>query len=485
MFSDKKEECGLFAIYGDPEAVQKTYFGLFSLQHRGQESAGIASSDGEYIQRFAGMGTVKRVFRGNSDILKKLANPSAIGHVRYSTTGSNKTINSQPFLSEYSRGQVAVAHNGNLINASLLRDEYEAYGSIFKSTSDTEIIIHLLAKPSHMTKPDPLGHVLNHLQGAYSLLIMYPDRVEAARDPYGVRPLVLGKMDNGAYVVASESCAFDAIDAEFIREIEPGEIVTLDKTGVKSRFFVKPGTVKPAHCIFEHIYFAKQNSFFFGENVHNFRKKIGRQLSKEYPVEADVVIPVPDSGTAAAIGYGEHSGLPFDMGLIRSHYVGRTFIAPSQKSREMAVKVKLAVVKEAVEGKRVVVVDDSIVRGTTTRGKMRALRKAGAKEIHLRASCPPIRFPCFYGVDFPTKEELIANNRTMEQIREFLEVDSLGYLSLKGLLDCAALDGDNYCTACWSGKYRIPVDVAVNKFAMEHYQMHMFSEIESTENDIE
>ena len=486
MFSEKKEECGLFGIYGDSDAIHKMYFGLFSLQHRGQESAGIASSDGERIKQIAGMGTVKRVFGSNSAALAKLNNPTAIGHVRYSTTGSKKMINCQPFLSEYSRGQVAVAHNGNLINASLLRDEYEAYGSIFKSNSDTEIIIHLLAKPSHVSKPDPLGHVLNHLQGAYSLLILYPDRIEAARDPYGVRPLVLGKLDGGAYVVASETCAFDAIGAEFIREIEPGEIITLDKNGVSSRFFVKPGTVKPAHCIFEHIYFAKQNSYFFGENVHLFRKKIGRQLAKEYPVDADVVIPVPDSGTAAAIGYYEESKIPFDMGLIRSHYVGRTFIAPSQKSREMAVKVKLAVVKDVVKNKRVVVVDDSIVRGTTTRGKMRALRKAGAKEIHLRASCPPIRFPCFYGVDFPTKEELIANKRTMEQIKDFIEVDSLGYLSLDGLLDCAALDKDNYCTACWSGKYRIPVDIAVNKFAMEHHQMHMFSELdERSETDIE
>ncbi len=476
MGSDKKEECGLFAIYGDPEAVQKTYFGLFSLQHRGQESAGIASSDGKFIQRYTGMGTIKRIFRSGSDILEKLANPMAIGHVRYSTTGSSKAINSQPFLSEYSRGQVAVAHNGNLINASLLRDEYEAYGSIFKSTSDTEIIIHLLAKPSHVSKPDPIAHVLNHLQGAYCLLFMFPDRIEAARDPYGVHPLAIGKTPQGAFVVASETCAFDAIGAEFIREVEPGEIVTLSKNGLSSRFFVKPGTIKPAHCIFEHIYFAKQNSFFFGENVHQFRKKLGRRLAVEYEVEADLVIPVPDSGTAAAVGYSEQSKLPFDMGLIRSHYVGRTFIAPNQKEREMAVKVKLAVVKEAVKGKRIIVVDDSIVRGTTTRGKMRALREAGAKEIHLRASCPPIKFPCFYGVDFPTKEELLAHNRTLDEIRDFLEVDTLGYLSLEGLLNCAKGPNDHYCTACWSGKYRIPVDIALNKFAMEHHQMQLFNE---------
>ena len=474
MGPEKKEECGLFGIYGDGEAVQKTYFGLFSLQHRGQESAGIATTDGEFIRCHTGMGTVSRVFRSDSGILEKLSNPIAIGHVRYSTTGSSRLINSQPFLSEYSCGQVAVAHNGNLINASLLRDEYEAYGSIFKSTSDTEIIAHLLAKPTHVSKPDTLAHVLNHLQGAYCLLFLFDDRIEAARDPYGIRPLCVGQTEGGAYVVASESCGLDAVGAKFIREVEPGEIVTLDKSGLSSRFFVKPGTVKPAHCIFEHIYFAKQNSFFFSENVHEFRKKLGRQLAKEHAVEADVVIPVPDSGTAAAVGYSEESKIPFDMGLIRSHYVGRTFISPDQQTREMEVKIKLAVVKEAVAGKRVVVVDDSIVRGTTTRGKIRALREAGAKQIHMRVSCPPIRYPCFYGVDFPTKEELLANNRDLEQIKEFLGVDSIGYLSLEGLLSCAVLPADHYCTACWSGEYRIPVDVVMNKFTMEQYQMHMF-----------
>jgi len=478
MVCDKKENCGLFGIFGDVEAVQKTYFGLHSLQHRGQESAGIASADGDCLQCFTGMGTVRRVFRSGTEILGKLANPIAIGHVRYSTTGTSRVVNSQPLLAEYSRGQVAVAHNGNLINAPLLRDEYEAYGSIFKSTSDTEVIIHLLAKPTHVSKPDPLAHVLNHLQGAYSLLFLFADRIEAARDPCGIRPLCIGQTEDGAYVVASETCAFDAAGAQFVREVEPGEIVRLDKNGLSSRFFVTPGTITPAHCIFEHVYFAKQNSFIFGENVHEFRKKIGRRLAVEHPVEADVVIPVPDSGTSAAIGYSEQSGIPFDMGMVRSHYVGRTFISPDQASRELEVKLKLAVVNEVVAGKRVVVVDDSIVRGTTTRGKIRTLRQAGAKEIHMRVSCPPIRFPCFYGVDFPTKEELLANNRNLEQIRDFLEVDSIGYVSLDGLLDCAMLPADHYCTACWCGRYRIPTDVAVNKFALERYQLHMFDNIE-------
>jgi len=476
VLTEKKEECGLFGIFGDPDAVQKTYLGLHALQHRGQESAGIASSDGQFIQCYKGMGTVRRVFRSGSDTLERLKNPIAVGHVRYSTTGSSKVVNSQPLLAEYSRGQVAVAHNGNLINAGLLRDEYEAYGSIFKSTSDTEVIVHLLAKPTHQSKPDSLGHVLNHLQGAYSLIFLFADHIEAARDPFGIRPLCIGQTEEGHYVVASETCALDAIGAKFVREVEPGEIVRLDKYGLHSRFFVRRESVTPAHCIFEHVYFSKQNSLIFGENVHGLRKKLGRQLAREHPVEADVVIPVPDSGTSAAIGYAQESDIPFDMGLVRSHYVGRTFISPDQKLRELEVNLKLAIIKEVVHDKRIVVVDDSIVRGTTTRGKIRVLRQAGAKEIHMRVSCPPIRFPCHYGVDFPTKEELLANDRTLEQIKEFLEVDSVGYLSLPGMLSCAALPQDHYCAACWSGRYPIPVDVALNKFSMERYQLYMFEE---------
>ncbi len=478
MFFEKKEECGLFGIFGDPEAVQKTYVGLYSLQHRGQESAGIASSDGRNIQCYSNMGTVARVFRADKDYLEKLQNPIAIGHVRYSTSGSSQLCNSQPFFTEYSRGQVAVAHNGNIINASLLRDEYEAYGHIFKTTSDTEIIAHLLAKPAHISKIDPMGHVLNHLQGSYCLLFLFSDRIEAARDPYGIRPLCIGKTKEGAYCAASETCALDAVGADFIREVEPGEIVTFDNEGMSSRFFVKQGTITPAHCIFEHVYFAKQNSTIFGQNVHEFRKKVGIRLAQEQPADADVVIPVPDSGTSAAVGFAQQSGIPFDMGLVRSHYVGRTFISPGQALRELQVNLKLAVVKEVVYGKKIVVVDDSIVRGTTTRSKIRALREAGAKEIHMRASCPPIRFPCFYGVDFPTKEELLANNKNMEQIREFLEVDSIGYMSLEGMLSCASKPKENYCTACWSGKYRIPVDVRMNKFSMEKYQKNFLDEIE-------
>ena len=473
---DKKENCGLFGIFGDDQAAHKTYYGLHSLQHRGQESAGMATSNGEEIRCHVGMGQTSRVFRSSKKVLQRLENPIAIGHVRYSTSGSCNLVNAQPLLSEYSRGQVAVAHNGNLINASLLRDEYEAYGHIFKSTNDTEIIIHLLAKPSHVAKDDPVGHVLNHLQGAYSLLFLFPDKIEAARDPYGVRPLCIGRTERGAYCVASETCALDAIDAEYIRDVEPGEIITLDKNGMSSRFFVEPKTITPAQCIFEHVYFSKQSSNIFGENVHEIRKKMGAQIAREHPVDADIVIPVPDSGTSSAIGYSNESGIPFDMGFVRSHYIGRTFIAPTQGMRDLAVKLKLAVIKEVMKGKRVVVVDDSVVRGTTTKGKIKAIRQAGAKEIHMRVSCPPIKHPCFYGVDFPTTEELLANNRTMEEIKDFLEVDSIGYLSLDGMLGCASQPKDNYCSACWSGSYRIPIQTIVNKFTMERYQMPLFDE---------
>lgn len=473
-----REECGVFGIYGDPEAAQKTFFGLHSLQHRGQESAGIASSDGDYIRCYTGMGQVSRVFRKGRGYLNKLKNPMAIGHVRYSTTGSSNPLNAQPFLGEYSRGQVAVAHNGNLINASLLRDEYEAYGHIFKSTNDTEIIVHLMAKPSHVARKDPLGHVLNHLQGAYSLVFLFPDRVVAARDPYGIRPLCLGRTEGGAYCVASESCAFDTIGAAYIREVEPGEIVTLDKHGLSSSFFVRPGTVTPGHCMFEHVYFAKQSSTIFGENVHSVRKKCGHQLAREHPADGDIVIPVPDSGTSAAIGYADESGIPFDMGFVRSHYIGRTFLAPSQDMRDLGVKLKLAVIAEVVKGKRVVVVDDSIVRGTTTKGKIKSLRQAGATEIHMRVACPPVANPCFYGVDYPTKEELLAGNKTLDEIRDFLDVDTVGYLSVEGMLSCVERPDDHYCTACWSGQYKVPVNIVMNKFTMERHQMQLFDDVE-------
>jgi amidophosphoribosyltransferase len=411
-------------------------------------------------------GTVIKVFSSGSNILGQLSGPTAIGYAGYSTPGYSKAINSPLLLAEYSEGQVAVAHNGDILNAELLREECEAYGSIFKSTSATEIIVHLLAKPTHLAKPDPLAHVLNHLEGAYCLLFLFRDRIVAVRDPYGIRPLCLGQTREGHYVVASETCVFNAIGARFIREVKPGEIVTLDQAGLHSRFFVEPGDVTPAHCIFEHIYYARQSSHIFGESVHEFRKELGRRLAIEHPADADVVIPVPDSGTSAAIGYAEQSKIPFDIGMLRSHYVGRLLMGPYQKRRELEMTLKLEVVEAVVAGKRIVVIDDSIVRGTTIRGKIRPLWEAGASEIHMRVTCPPIRFPCYYGVGIQTKRELLASNRSLEQIKDFLAVNSLGYMSLEGLLGCAKLPADHYCTACWTGKYRIPVDVSASMSAI-------------------
>jgi amidophosphoribosyltransferase len=402
----------------------------------------------------------------------------AIGHVRYSTTGSSNQFNAQPLLAEYSQGQVAIAHNGNIVNAPLLKHNFENQGHIFHTTCDTEVIFHLLARPEHIAKPDALGHVLGHLQGSFSLVFLIPGKVIAARDPFGVRPLCLGSIDD-SYCVASETCAFDVIGAKYIRDVEPGEIIEIDEKGYKSRFFVSPEQrasegLKPAHCVFEHVYFADPASQVFGFNVHLTRYKLGQQLAKEHPVKADVVISVPDSGRCAAMGFSEHAGIRYSRGFVRSHYVGRTFIQPTQQLRDLSVKMKLNVIRPAVDGKRVVVVDDSIVRGTTTRGKMRALRQAGAKEIHLRISSPPIRWPCYYGVDFPTSKELIAFERTVEDIRKFLEVDSLGYISAEGMLSCMELPADHFCTACFAGKYPMPVDPQVGKFSMERRQLNLF-----------
>ncbi len=461
--------CGLFGIYGDPEAVEKTYLALYSQQHRGQESAGICSSDGQEIDRYAGMGLVTDVFDRRR--LEEVRNPIAIGHVRYSTTGSSANVNIQPLLVVYSRGQMALAHNGNLINAKLLRDSYEEAGAIFQTTSDTEVIVHLMAKPDHIKRQDTLGHVLRHLQGAFSLLFLFPDRIIAARDPCGIRPLCLGQTEQGAPVVASETCAFDIIDARYVRDVEPGEIVTLDRKGITSQRFVDPREIQPGHCIFEHVYFANPASLIFSENVHLARLAMGQQLAREAPADADLVIPVPNCARCASMGYARESGIPQGRGFTTSHYAGRSFIMPSQDQRNLAVKMKLTVIKESVRGKRLAVIEDSIVRGTTTRGKMGALRQAGAKEIHVRVASPPIRHPCYYGIDFPDPNELIANQcgGSVEAIREYLEVDSLQYLSLEGMLSCVRFAPDHYCTACFSSKYPIDVDEPVSKFALERH----------------
>lgn len=467
-----RHHCGVFGIYGHPDAVRLTYLALYSQQHRGQESAGICSSDGRTIQRYAQLGLVTDVF--NPRVLKQLRNPIAIGHVRYSTSGSCSDANCQPLLVTCRCGQVSVAHNGNLINASLLRRDYENYGQIFSTTSDTEVILHVLAKHAQEQAPLPLAHVLNHLQGAYCLLFLLPDRLIAARDPFGLRPLCLGRMPEGAYVVASETCAFDMIDAEYIRDIAPGEIVTIDYRGIRSEFFATPGSVKPSHCIFEQIYFANPSSRVFGENVHMVRKAMGAQLAREAPVEADGVVPVPNCAQCAALGYSEETGIPYTRGFTTSHYAGRSFIMPEQALRDMAVRMKLSVIKETVQGKRLIVVEDSVVRGTTTRGKIGALRRAGAKEVHLRVASPPIRYPCYFGIDFPTQSELIANDKTVEEIRKYLEVDSLHYLSVEGMLKCVQDPPDHYCTACFTGKYPMAVDQPVSKFSLERHQLRMF-----------
>lgn len=472
--ADKKENCGVVGIFGHPNATDYCVLAMHALQHRGQESAGMVVSDGENLRGHVGMGLVSDVFPKDQQQEMSSWGQTAIGHVRYSTAGSSNIANAQPMLVEYSLGQMAVAHNGNLVNAMLLRDEYEAHGHIFQGTSDTEVIIHLLAKPTHISKPDTLAHVCRHLQGSFCLLLLTPDKLEAARDSRGIRPLCIGQLDNGGYVVVSETCALDIIDAKFVREVEPGEIVTIDKNGISSRYFEEVGTLKPSHCIFEQVYFANPSSMIFGENVHQVRLEMGRQLARESYVDADIVVPVPNCATCAAQGFADESGIPYDRGFTVSHYAGRSFIEPSQPMRDLAVKMKLNVIREVVKDKRVIVIEDSVVRGTTTRGKMSALRRAGAKEIHLRVASPPIKHPCFYGIDFPSKGELIANERTVEEIRDYLGIDSLHYISLEGMLNCVSKPKDHYCTACWSGEYPISVDEIVSRYSQDRFQKKLF-----------
>lgn len=465
MMPEVKHHCGLFGVYGRADAAELTYLGIYAQQHRGQEAAGICSVRAGRLNRHAALGLVTQVF--DEKRIAEVRGDSAIGHVRYSTTGSCSDANCQPLLVQYGGGQVAVAHNGNLINAAQLRLEREAQGAIFQTTSDTEVIVHLLASPQFAESPDPPAAVLSTLKGAFCLLFIYPDRIEAARDPFGLRPLCIGRLEDGCYVVASETSALDIVDAEYVRDVAPGEIVTLSKEGLSSRMFVPAGSERRAHCIFEQVYFADPSSNVFGQNVHEFRVALGRQLAREAPADADLVIPVPNCARCAAIGYSEESGLPRERGFTTSHYSGRSFIMPTQPQRDLAVKMKLNVIRPAVKDKRLIVVEDSVVRGTTTRGKMGALRKAGAKEIHLRVASPPIRHPCYFGIDFPDQNQLIATGRTVEQIREYLEVDSLAYLSLEGMLQCGAQAPGDYCTACFSGKYPMPVSEPLDKFGFE------------------
>ena len=458
-----KEECGLFGVFGNEDAARLTYLGLYALQHRGEESAGIVTTDSKTMFTHKGMGLVSDVF--TTDILKRLTGHAAIGHVRYSTTGSSLLKNAQPLLVDYSRGSLAVAHNGNLVNAKLLHDELEAYGSIFQTTVDSEIILHLMARPMHARREDSLTHCLKRIKGAYSLLLLAEDEMIGIRDPNGFRPLCIGRMD-GAYVFASETCALDLIDAEYIRDVEPGEAVFVNANGMRSIYPFKGENIRRSYCIFEHVYFARPDSMVFGESVHLVRKKLGQHLAEEHPVEADIVIPIPDSGNSAAIGYSHHSNIPIERGFVRNHYIGRTFIQPSQGIRDLGVKIKLNPVKDVIKGKRIVVVDDSIVRGTTSKARIKSLRDAGAKEIHMRVSCPAHKFPCFYGIDFPTRKELIASTHTLEETKKYLGVDSLGYLSSEGLLNSVSFPKDEYCVACFTGDY--PVDfVGADKYSLE------------------
>jgi len=446
-----KEHCGLLGIYGCEDAVERVYYGLYSLQHRGEESAGIASTDGTDIICHKGMGLVDDAIKPSQ--LKSLKNPIAIGHVRYSTFGTSNIGNAQPMLVNYYKGKVVVAHNGQLTNAKKLRDEFEANGSIFHTTSDTEVIVHLMAKPSD-ANDNSLTRVLNQLEGAFSLLILTPEEMVAVRDPYGFRPLAIGKLDGG-FVIASETCAMDQVGAEYVRDVEPGEAVFISKNGMRSEYYNKQK--KHAFCVFELVYFSRPDSKIYGESVHLFRKRSGAKLVEEAPVDADVVVSVPEGGNSAAIGYSHASLIPFDRGFIRNHYVGRTFILPGKDQRHKFVELKLNALKETVDGKRVIVVDDSIVRGTTSKSRFGLLRKAGAKEIHVRISCPPHRYPCYYGIDFQQKGELIAAYNSLEEIRRYLNVESLSYLSVEGMMSCTTQPRQNFCNACFTCNYPTPV----------------------------
>jgi len=450
MFDKFRDACGVFGILGSDEAPNLTYLGLYALQHRGQESAGIVASDGQTLHLEKAMGIVADVFTETR--LKRLKGSQAIGHVRYSTAGSSQLKNAQPILAACRHGMVALAHNGNLVNADQIRHELEATGSIFSSSSDSEVIVHLIARSKSDDLVEAAAEALTQVRGSYSLVVMNERELLGIRDPRGFRPLSLGKLKN-AWVLASESCAFDLIEATFVRDLEPGEMVRITRDGVTSYRPLAPARM--SQCIFEYIYFARPDSVLFGQSVANVRKALGRQLAEEAPVDADLVIPVPDSGVPAALGFAERAGIPFDHGLIRNHYVGRTFIEPKQNIRHFGVKIKLNPVRHILEGKRVVVVDDSIVRGTTSRKIVSMVRSAGAREVHMRISSPPTVSPCFYGIDTPTRKELIASSHSVDEICRYIRADSLGYLTMAGLLKAAGKD-TGFCHACFSMEYPIP-----------------------------
>lgn len=462
-FEKPRESCGLFGIFGIPDAAPLIYQGLYAQQHRGQEGAGIVVSNGEKIRSVKDFGLVSEVFAQNP--ISDLFGHIGIGHVRYSTTGTTRIQNVQPLVAECADGIWAIAHNGNLINAGTLRRSYQESGAIFQTSSDSEILIHLLADPMFRLRPRRVERALQEIEGAFSFLLMTRASVMAARDPDGFRPLSIGRLGDG-YVFASETCALSQIGAEYVRDVLPGELVTVDAEGLHSSMFSEK-KASFSHCVFEHIYFAHPDSYLFEQNVHSVRFQYGQKLAAEHPVEADIVIAIPDSGNSAALGYSKQSGIPLDFGFIRNHYVGRTFIMPEENSRSHWVDMKLAVLPEVVKDKRVIAVDDSIVRGNTAARRVKYLKEAGAKEVHMRISCPPIRFPCFYGIDFPTRKELIAASRTVAETRELLNVETLGYISLAGLL--SPFDRpDNFCTACFTGKYPVKINEPLNKKVLEN-----------------
>ncbi len=470
-----REECAVTGIYGHPEAANMAYLNLYALQHRGQESSGITTSNGKKVHSEVGMGLVSDIF--NKERLSRLQGHIAIGHNRYSTAGHSNIENAQPLTVVTANQTISLAHNGNLINGIELRKDLEKNGSIFRTTTDSEAILHLIAKSKEEEIENAIIEALRMLKGAFALTIMTHDKLFGIRDPNGFRPLVLGKVTGSkgeiAWVMCSETCALDLMDAEFVREVEPGEMVVIGKNGLES---YKPfPETKITQCIFEFIYFARPDSFLFGHNAYTIRKQLGAELAKESEIDADLVVPVPDSGLAAALGYSNESGIPLEMGLVRNHYVGRTFIEPQQSIRHFGVKIKLNPIKNYLTGKKVVVIDDSIVRGTTSNKIVEMIRNAGAKEVHMKISSPPITNPCFFGIDMPSKKELIASSKSPEQIRDVLEVDSLSYLSIEGLLKCVSPNKDDYCIACFNGDYPIPVEQAEN-------QLNLFKNISISEH---
>jgi len=458
-----KHYCGVFGVYGHPNAAELTYYGLYALQHRGQESAGIVTSDGRQFHELKGMGLVSQVFKG--DALHDMVGHMAVGHTRYSTTGSSMLRNAQPLTVDCARGRIAIAHNGNLTNASKLRNELEAQGSIFQTTVDSEIILHLMAQPSRNGSAGSLTDSIRRIEGAYSLVIMTEKELIGVRDPHGFRPLCLGKLDD-AYILASETCALDLIHAKFVRDIEPGEIVVINENGVSS-YQAFPEHRRRAFCIFEYVYFARPDSTIADRNIYRVRVEMGRELAREFPLEADAVVPVPDSGNCAALGYSLESGIPFEMAFVRNHYVGRSFLQPSQLIRDFSVRVKLNLIEELVKDKRVIVVDDSIVRGTTCKARVNNLKEAGAKEVHVLVSCPPHMHPCVYGIDFPDRSKLMAANHSIEEIRKYLNADSLHYLTQAGMVRATGLPEDSFCLACYNGQYPVAYDPNVDKHIIE------------------